>query len=62
MYIGFLIHYIDKAITYGEDKKNGLIKQFFSDVAWAELDYFIMIINSSFTTTPGSVNEHFSIV
>lgn len=37
-------------------RKNGLIRQFLTDVAWGELDYLII------DTPPGTSDEHISIV
>lgn len=37
-------------------RKNGLIKQFLTDVNWGELDYLII------DTPPGTTDEHISIV
>ena len=42
MSIGFLISSKDDAVIWRGPKKNGLIKQFLTDVAWDDLDYLII--------------------
>mmetsp|Transcript_44268 Transcript_44268/g.87356 ORF Transcript_44268/g.87356 Transcript_44268/m.87356 type:complete len:407 (-) Transcript_44268:485-1705(-) len=56
MSIGFLLPGEDDAIIWRGPKKNGLIRQFLTDVAWGELDYLIV------DTPPGTSDEHLSIV
>ncbi|CAD8182386.1 unnamed protein product [Paramecium pentaurelia] len=56
MSIGFLIDNKDEAIIWRGPRKNGLIKQFLTDVAWGELDFLII------DTPPGTSDEHISIV
>ena len=56
MSIGFMLPNSDDAVIWRGPKKNGLIKQFLSDVDWGELDYLII------DTPPGTSDEHISIV
>eukprot|EP01036_Dinobryon_divergens_P057031 gene57031-76150_t len=42
MSIGFMLPSNDDAIIWRGPRKNGLIKQFLSDVDWGELDYLII--------------------
>jgi Mrp family chromosome partitioning ATPase len=56
MSIGFMLPDQDAAIVWRGPKKNGLIKQFLTDVEWGELDYLII------DTPPGTSDEHISIV
>lgn len=56
MSIGFLIPSNDDPIIWRGPRKNGLIKQFLSDVDWGELDYLII------DCPPGTSDEHLSIV
>jgi Mrp family chromosome partitioning ATPase len=42
MSIGFMLPDTDDAIIWRGPRKNGLIKQFLSDVEWGELDYLII--------------------
>lgn len=56
MSIGFMLPSSDDAIIWRGPRKNGLIKQFLSDVDWGELDYLIV------DTPPGTSDEHISIV
>lgn len=56
MSIGFMLPSADDAIIWRGPKKNGLIKQFLTDVVWGELDYLII------DTPPGTSDEHLSIV
>lgn len=56
MSIGFLLPEEDGAVVWRGPKKNGLIKQFLTDVTWGELDYLII------DTPPGTSDEHLSIV
>lgn len=46
----------DDAIIWRGPRKNGLIKQFLTDVVWNDLDYLII------DTPPGTSDEHISIV
>ena len=56
MSIGFMLPSKDDAIIWRGPRKNGLIKQFLTDVTWNELDYLIV------DTPPGTSDEHISIV
>jgi len=56
MSIGFMLPSKDDAIIWRGPRKNGLIKQFLTDVVWSELDYLII------DTPPGTSDEHISIV
>lgn len=56
MSIGFMLPSKDDAIIWRGPRKNGLIKQFLTDVVWNELDYLII------DTPPGTSDEHISIV
>jgi len=54
MSIGFLLSSVDDAIIWRGPKKNGMIKQFLSEVDWGKLDYLLM------DTPPGTSDEHLS--
>lgn len=56
MSIGFLLSNSKDAVIWRGPKKNGLIKQFLTDVCWDDLDYLII------DTPPGTSDEHISIV
>lgn len=56
MSIGFMLPSSDDAIIWRGPRKNGLIKQFLTDVDWGVLDYLII------DTPPGTSDEHISIV
>ena len=56
MSIGFMLSNPDDAIIWRGPRKNGLIKQFLTDVNWGELDYLII------DSPPGTSDEHISIV
>ncbi|KAH8739512.1 hypothetical protein FG386_001944 [Cryptosporidium ryanae] len=56
MSTAFLLSESDDAIIWRGPKKNGLIKQFLTDVVWGDLDYLII------DTPPGTSDEHLSIV
>jgi Mrp family chromosome partitioning ATPase len=56
MSIGFLLPNPDDAIIWRGPRKNGIIKQFLSDVNWGKLDALIV------DTPPGTSDEHLSIV
>ena len=55
MSIGFLLPNNDAAVIWRGPRKNGLIKQFLTDVEWGELDYLII------DTPPGTSDEHISM-
>lgn len=54
MSIGFLLSSPDDAIIWRGPKKNGMIRQFLSEVDWGKLDYLLM------DTPPGTSDEHLS--
>jgi len=56
MSIGFLLPSKDDAVIWRGPRKNGLIKQFLTDVIWEDLDYLII------DTPPGTSDEHISII
>ena len=56
MSIGFMLPSEDDAVVWRGPRKNGLIRQFLSDVAWGELDYLLV------DTPPGTSDEHMAIV
>jgi Mrp family chromosome partitioning ATPase len=55
MSIQFMLPSEDDAIIWRGPRKNGLIKQFLSDVEWGNIDYLII------DTPPGTSDEHISI-
>jgi len=56
MSVGFMLPSADEAVIWRGPRKNGLIKQFLTDVSWNDLDYLIV------DTPPGTSDEHISIV
>lgn len=56
MSIGFLLGNQNDAIIWRGPRKNGLIKQFLTEVSWGDLDYLII------DTPPGTSDEHLSLV
>ena len=56
MSIGFMLPSEDDAVIWRGPRKNGLIKQFLTDVEWGELDYLLV------DTPPGTSDEHISLV
>eukprot|EP00301_Raphidiophrys_heterophryoidea_P001738 c10827_g2_i3.p1 GENE.c10827_g2_i3~~c10827_g2_i3.p1 ORF type:complete len:228 (+),score=67.83 c10827_g2_i3:440-1123(+) len=54
--IGFLLPNKDDAVIWRGPRKNGLIKQFLTDVDWGEIDCLII------DTPPGTSDEHISCV
>ncbi|XP_047026476.1 cytosolic Fe-S cluster assembly factor NUBP1 homolog [Helicoverpa zea] len=56
MSIGFLLGRPDDAVIWRGPKKNGMIKQFLTEVDWGELDYLLI------DTPPGTSDEHISAV
>ena len=55
MSVGFLLPNEDEAVIWRGPRKNGLIKQFLTDVDWGELDFLVV------DTPPGTSDEHISI-
>ena len=55
MSIGFMLPDADAPVIWRGPRKNGLIKQFLTDVDWGELDYLII------DTPPGTSDEHISM-
>lgn len=56
MSIGFMLPNEDDAVIWRGPRKNGLIKQFLTDVEWGSLDFLII------DTPPGTSDEHISLV
>jgi len=56
MSIGFLLSNKNDAVIWRGPRKNGLIKQFLTDVVWDDLDYLVI------DTPPGTSDEHLSII
>lgn len=56
MSVGFLLPDKNDAVIWRGPRKNGLIKQFLTDVVWDNLDYLII------DTPPGTSDEHISII
>lgn len=54
MSVGFMVQ-DDKAVIWRGPRKNGLIKQFLTEVEWGELDYLVV------DTPPGTSDEHISL-
>ena len=54
MSIGFMLPNKDDAVIWRGPRKDGLIRQFLTDVMWEELDYLII------DTPPGTSDEHIS--
>ena len=52
----FLLPDHDAAVVWRGPRKNGLIRQFVTDVDWGELDYLLV------DTPPGTSDEHISII
>lgn len=55
MSIGFLLDSPDDAVIWRGPKKNGMIRQFLSEVDWGTLDYLII------DSPPGTSDEHLSV-
>ncbi|KAK2584913.1 hypothetical protein KPH14_002509 [Odynerus spinipes] len=55
MSIGFLLGSSSDAVIWRGPKKNGMIRQFLSEVDWGNLDYLIL------DTPPGTSDEHLSV-
>ncbi|XP_062036698.1 cytosolic Fe-S cluster assembly factor NUBP2 isoform X2 [Lepus europaeus] len=56
MSVGFLLEKPDEAVVWRGPKKNALIKQLVSHVAWGQLDYLVV------DTPPGTSDEHMAAV
>ena len=56
MSIGFLLKDKNNAIIWRGPRKNGLIKQFLTEVIWDKLDYLII------DTPPGTSDEHLTLL
>lgn len=56
MSVGFLLNDKDDPVIWRGPKKNGMIKQFVSDVVWEEIDYLIV------DTPPGTSDEHLAVL
>merc|ERR1712210_409164 len=56
MSIGFLMTNKNEAVVWRGPKKNAMIKQFLTDVAWGERD--VLIID----TPPGTSDEHITVM
>ncbi|KAF4526266.1 hypothetical protein B566_EDAN010976 [Ephemera danica] len=56
MSVGFLLSSPDDAVIWRGPKKNGLIRQFLSEVDWGQLDFLLV------DTPPGTSDEHLSVV
>ncbi|KAG5189034.1 nucleotide-binding protein 1 [Tribonema minus] len=56
MSIGFMLPGSDDAVIWRGPRKNGLIKQFLTDVDWGTLDYLVI------DTPPGTSDEHISTI
>jgi Mrp family chromosome partitioning ATPase len=55
MSVGFMLSNKDDAIIWRGPRKNGLIKQFLSDVYWGAIDFLIV------DAPPGTSDEHISL-
>lgn len=55
MSLGFLLNDRGDSIVWRGPKKTGMIRQFFKEVIWGELDYLII------DTPPGTSDEHIAI-
>jgi Mrp family chromosome partitioning ATPase len=53
MSVGFLLRNKGDSVVWRGPKKNGMIRQFLSDVRWGELDYLVI------DTPPGTYSEYF---
>ena len=56
MSIGFMLPNKDDPVIWRGPRKDGLIRQFLTDVMWEELDYLVI------DTPPGTSDEHISLV
>ncbi|EKM84156.1 hypothetical protein AGABI1DRAFT_32783 [Agaricus bisporus var. burnettii JB137-S8] len=56
MSVGLLLKKKGDSVVWRGPKKNGMIRQFLSDVRWGELDYLVI------DTPPGTSDEHLSLM
>ncbi|KAH0590978.1 cytosolic Fe-S cluster assembly factor cfd1 [Termitomyces sp. 'cryptogamus'] len=56
MSVGFLLKNKNDSVVWRGPKKNGMIRQFLSDVRWGDLDYLVI------DTPPGTSDEHLSLL
>ena len=56
MSIGFMLPNKDDPVVWRGPKKDGLIRQYLTDVMWENLDYLII------DTPPGTSDEHISVM
>ena len=56
MSIGFMLPNKDDPVVWRGPKKDGLIRQYLTDVMWENLDYLII------DTPPGTSDEHISVI
>jgi len=56
MSIGFMLPNKDDPVIWRGPRKDGLIRQFLTDVMWDKLDYLIV------DTPPGTSDEHISVI
>ncbi|KAJ8521994.1 hypothetical protein ONZ45_g1384 [Pleurotus djamor] len=56
MSVGFLLKNKGDSVVWRGPKKNGMIRQFLSDVRWGDLDYLVI------DTPPGTSDEHLSLM
>ncbi|KAI0784983.1 P-loop containing nucleoside triphosphate hydrolase protein [Abortiporus biennis] len=56
MSVGFLLKNKEDSVVWRGPKKNGMIRQFLSDVRWGDLDYLVI------DTPPGTSDEHLSLL
>ncbi|KAJ7675393.1 P-loop containing nucleoside triphosphate hydrolase protein [Mycena rosella] len=56
MSVGFLLKKKGDSVVWRGPKKNGMIRQFLSDVRWGDLDYLVI------DTPPGTSDEHLSLL
>lgn len=56
MSIGFLLDSPDSAIIWRGPKKNGMIRQFLSQVDWGSLDYLLMDTPPGLTQTRENID------
>jgi len=56
MSVGYLLKNKGDSVVWRGPKKNGMIRQFLSDVRWGELDYLVI------DTPPGTSDEHLSLL